>query len=168
MRSEFSLMSLVMFSFSPVVQLLFFPAHASNTIYNPMNIYTTLVWLLRAPCWYIGPTAMPKAVGMPIAPEQGEGTIGRERHPKHCRKDDIPAWWSNKITLLALLPFVPTLWRRCINLLMLFGPVRGVNLIPETICKSPLCWQIISRVDLTEVPPNNGHLDLGWYLSWPR
>ena len=67
------------------------------------DIYT-IVWFLRAPRWYIGPTAMPRAAVTPIAPERSEGAIGCDSRPRHCKRDDIPAWRPNKITLLALLP----------------------------------------------------------------
>ena len=37
---------------------------------------------------------------------------------------------------------------------MQFSPVRGLNLIPDTVCKSLWCWQILSRLraDFRENP----------------
>ena len=39
---------------------------------------------------------------------------------------------------------------------MRFSPVSGVSLIPDTVCKSWSCWQILSRMraDLRENPTN--------------
>ena len=77
----------------------------------------TIVWFLRAPRWYIGPTAMPRAAVTPIAPERSEGAIGCDSRPRHCRRDDIPAWRPNKITLLSLLPLDLTMYHRFISFL---------------------------------------------------
>ena len=77
----------------------------------------TIVWFLRAPRWYIGPTAMPRAAVTPIAPERSEGAIGCDSRPRHCRRDDIPAWRPNKITLLSLLPRDLTMYHRFISFL---------------------------------------------------
>ena len=62
---------------------------APDTKYQ--NIYT-IVWFFRALRWYIGPPAI------------RSGAIGCDSRPAHCRRDDIPAWRPNKITLLSLLP----------------------------------------------------------------
>ena len=75
----------------------------------------TIVWFLRAPRWYIGPTAMPRAAVTPIAPERSEGAIGCDSRPRHCRRDDIPAWRPNKITLLSLLPLDLMMYHRFIS-----------------------------------------------------
>ena len=123
----------------------------------PVDNYT-IVWFFRAPRWYIGPTAMPRAAVTPIA-------IGCDSHPRHsrsrrdvmrlsnkrspylfgvatanrtkvttpnkygteiiarmsdwenCRRDDIPAWRPNKITLLSLLPLDLTMYHRFISFL---------------------------------------------------
>ena len=75
----------------------------------------TIVWFLRAPRWYIGPTAMPRAAVTPIAPERSEGAIGCDSRPRHCRRDDILAWRPNKITLLALLPLDLTMYYHFIS-----------------------------------------------------
>ena len=82
-----------------------------------IHITYTIVWFLRAPCWYIGPTAMPRAAVTPIAPERSEGAIGCDSRPRHCRRDDIPAWRPNKITLLSLLPLDLTMYHRFISFL---------------------------------------------------
>ena len=79
-----------------------------------IDIYT-IVWFLRAPRWYIGPTAMPRAAVTPIAPERSEGAIGCDSCPRHCRRDDIPAWGPNKITLLSLLPLDLMMYHRFIS-----------------------------------------------------
>ena len=91
--------------------------HIGGTWYCPSDPYTnyTIVWFLRAPRWYIGPTAMPRAAVTPIAPERSEGAIGCDSRPRHCRRDDIPAWRPNKITLLSLLPLDLMMYHRFIS-----------------------------------------------------
>ena len=42
--------------------------------------------------------------------------IGCDSRPRHCRRDDIPAWRPNKITLLSLLPLDLTMYHRYISL----------------------------------------------------
>ena len=86
---------------------------------RPAIIWTnhTIVWFFRVPRWYIGPTAMPRAAVTPIAPERNEGAIGCDSRPKHCRRDDIPAWRPNKITLLSLLPLDLTMYNCFISFL---------------------------------------------------
>ena len=100
--------------------------HILDMVQECWNFYTrcdvtgdndTIVWFLRAPCWYIGPTAMPRAAVTPIAPERSEGAIGCDSRPRHCRRDDIPAWRLNKITLLALLPLDLTMYYHFISFL---------------------------------------------------
>ena len=85
--------------------------------YHPIWQYYiyTIVWFLRAPRWYIGPTAMPRAAVTPIAPERSEGAIGCDSRPRHCRRDDIPAWRPNKITLLSLLPLDLMMYHRFVS-----------------------------------------------------
>ena len=78
-------------------------------------IIYTIVWFFRAPRWYIGPTAMPRAAVTPIAPERNEGTIGCDSRPRHCRRDNIPAWRPNKITLLSLLQLDLTMYHHFIS-----------------------------------------------------
>ena len=90
--------------------------HKGPIMHSYDNIYT-IVWFLRAPRWYIGPTAMPRAAVTPIAPERSEGAIGCDSRPRHCRRDDIPAWRPNKITLLALLPLDLTMYYHFISFL---------------------------------------------------
>ena len=75
------------------------------------------VWFLRAPRWYIGPTAMPRAAVTPIAPERSECAIGCDSRPRHCRRDDIPAWRPNKITLISLLTLDLTMYNCLISFL---------------------------------------------------
>ena len=87
------------------------------SIFYTMFCNYTIVWFLRAPRWYIGPTAMPRAAVTPIAPERSEGAIGCDSRPRHCRRDDIPAWRPNKITLLALLPLDLTMYYHFISFL---------------------------------------------------
>ena len=106
-----------------------------SAVITRSNIYT-IVWFLRAPRWYIGPTAMPRAAVTPIAPERSEGAIGCDSRPRHCRRDDIPAWRPNKITLLTLLPLDLTMYHRFISFLCVVQSLRDVNLIPDTVCKS--------------------------------
>ena len=78
------------------------------------NINYTIVWFLRAPRWYISPTAMPRAA---VAPEWSEGAIGCDSRLRHYRRDDILAWRPNKITLLALLPLDLTMYYHFISFL---------------------------------------------------
>ena len=75
------------------------------------NTYT-IVWFLRAPRWYMGPTAMPRA-----AVTLRSGAIGCDSHPWHCRRDDMPAWRPNKIMLLSLLPLNLAMYHRFISFL---------------------------------------------------
>ena len=117
-------------------------------------IIYTIVWFLRAPRWYIGPTAMPRAAVTPTAPEWSEGAIGCDSHPRHCRRDDIPAWRPNKITLLSLLPLDLTMYHRFISFLRAVQSRDGRWLIPDAVYKSGSCRQILSRLraDLRENP----------------
>ena len=94
---------------------------------------------MRAPRWYIGPTAMPRAAVTPIAPERSEGAIGCDSRPRHCRRDDIPAWRPNKITLLSLLPLDLTMYHHFISFLCAVQSREGVTLIPDAVCKSRWC-----------------------------
>ena len=85
--------------------------------YYGKRVTYTIMWFFRAPCWYIGPTAMPRAAVTPIAPERSEGAIGCDNRPRHCRRDDIPVWGPNKITLLSLSPLDLTMYHRSISFL---------------------------------------------------
>ena len=119
-----------------------------------MYIFIQYCDFFRAPRWYIGPTAMPRAAVTPIAPERSECAIGCGSRPRHCRRDDIPAWRPNKITLLSLLPLVLTMYRRFISFLCAVHSREGRWLNPDTVCKSRWCRQILSRMraDLRENP----------------
>ena len=107
----------------------------------------TIVWFFRAPRWYIGPTAMPRAAVTPIAPERSEGAIGCDSRPRHCRRDDIPAWRPNKITLLSLLPLDLTMYHRFISFLCAVQSREGVSLTPDTVCKSRLVGWLVIEVE---------------------
>ena len=61
--------------------------------------------------------AMPRAAVTPIAPERSEGTIGCDSRPRHCRRDNMPAWRPTKITLLSLLPLNLAMYHRFISFL---------------------------------------------------
>ena len=90
---------------------------------------------------------MPRSAVTPMA-------IGCDTRPRHCRRDDIPAWHPNKIILLSLLPLDLTTYHHFIRFCMHFSLAKGVNLIPDTVCKSQWCRQILSRLrtDLRENP----------------
>ena len=45
------------------------------------------------------------------------GAIGCDSRPRHCRRDDIPAWRPNKITLLSLIPLNLAMYNRFISFL---------------------------------------------------
>ena len=109
---------------------------------------------MRAPRWYIGPTAMPRAAVTPIAPERSEGAIGCDSRPRHCRRDDIPAWRPNKITLLSLLPLDLMMYHRLISFMRAVQSREGCWFNPRSVCKSRWCRQILSRLraDLRENP----------------
>ena len=121
----------------------------------------TIVWFFRAPRWYIGPTAMPRAAVTPIAPERSEGAIGCDSRPRHCRRDDIPAWRPNKITLLSLLPLDLTMYHHFISFLCAVQSREGVTLIPDAVCKSRWCRQILSLARGLEREP---HQTMG--ITW--
>ena len=69
----------------------------SNAVITRSNIYT-IVWFLRAPRWYIGPTAMPRAA------------IGCDSRPRHC---------------ISLLPLDLTMYHRFIRLLRVVQSREG-------------------------------------------
>ena len=77
-----------------------------------------------------------------------------DSHPRHCRRDDIRAWRPNKITLSSLLPLDLTTHHRFISFLRAVQSHEGRWLIPDTVCKSRSCRQILSRLraDLREKP----------------
>ena len=119
------------------------------------------MWFLRAPRWYIGPTAMPRAAVTPIAPERSEGAIGCDSRPRHCKRDDIPAWRPNKITLLALLPLDLIMYYHFISFLRAvqsrvghsFNPIYVLFVSHDCVGGSSLaCARTWERT-----PPNNGH-----------
>ena len=97
---------------------------------------------------------MPRGAVTPIVPERSEGAIGCDSRPRHCRRDDIPAWHPNKITLLSLLPLDLTMYHCFISFLRAVQSCRGVNFILDTICNSRWCRQILPRLraDLRENP----------------
>ena len=89
---------------------------------------------MRAQRWYIGPTAMPRAAVTPIA-------IGCDSRPRHCKRDNIPAWRPNKITLLSLSPLDLTMHLRFIS----FFPCGSVPW--GTLIYSQLLFVSHDRVD---------------------
>ena len=104
---------------------------------NHYNAIYTIRWFFMAPRWYIEP---------PIAPKRSDGAIGCDSRPRRWR-DDIPAWSSNEITLLSLLPLDPTIYDRFKSIFELFHPTKA-------FCKWR-CRRIRSclRADLREIPP---------------
>ena len=97
---------------------------------------------------------MPRAAVTPIAPERSEGAIGCDSRPRHCKRDDIPAWRPNKITLLSLLPLDLTMYRRFISFLCAVQSREGRKFKPDTVCKSRWYRQILPRLgaELRENP----------------
>ena len=55
----------------------------SRKVYRLRYTYK-VVWSLKAPRWYIGPIATPRATGMPRA-------TGCDSRPMRCRRDNTPA-----------------------------------------------------------------------------
>ena len=106
------------------------------TLINIEGYYLYNSVIFRAPRWYIGPTAMPRAAVTPMA-------LLAWQPPEALlegRYTSVAAEQNHAI-------FIITTWFYYVSsFYKLFILVRGVVLIPDTVCKSRSLRRILSRL----------------------
>ena len=124
--------------------------YATNCIRFCVFYIYTIVWFLRAPRWYIGPTAMPRANVTLLAVTAARGITGwtiSSVAPEHNHAFIIITTWSHDVSSFHKLFACGSLpWGALIQSQILFVSHDRVNRSALACART---WE--------RTPPNNGH-----------
>ena len=111
-----------------------FTQTTKNGLFNVLIVFGNLkCWFSKKNDWYLLPTIFHPHWYNSVIFRAPLWYIGCDSHPRHCSRDDIPAWPPNKISLLSLLTLDLTMYHRFISFLRVVQSRQG-RLFNPTYC----------------------------------